>query len=572
MVPLYAVNAYFGLVMKDHTEYWDLAREAYEAVVIYSFYEFLVAYIGGSQRLVYLATLHLENASEDEGTRTYRSSSTADEQEALGLRLDVSQAEGLRYAPPRPTELAQIVTPPNVGSTSSAAPATTIGASSTSSGGTPQLQPQPHGAKRKGEYYELNPLDDTQLDEDVNESNLPRASVSQQPQEAKEVGSHIGSTSNSVLVYGQARHFPVGTYTSWSGSGAAPIIDRATIESLAQADRQLAREHPKEFHHMVPCRWICTRPVSPKEFVRITKWGTLQYVPFQLLICTLTFILTLTGDYQYGKWSFKAIYPYFAFVTNTSQIWAMYCLFWFYSAYKAQLQPCNPLWKAACIKGIVFFTFWQSVLISFLSYFYPTNCDEHPAPDSGRRECTEEDYTNEQRGRAIQDFIICIEMLLFAIAHMRVFSYKEFISRPHRDHRPLFRRVVNFFSPADVVQDVGHMVKENLKAVVPSRIALRRGTGTGSATTPAASSATSSNVEGAAASSATTTGSTTNSAEEKSLTPEETKVEIGAEAGLLDANDQEQDTLLPGENTLTTEHYAAPGGSQVAGQSDLIEE
>ncbi len=42
MIPMYSFNAWVGLMMKEHTEYWDLARESYEAVVIYSFYEFLV--------------------------------------------------------------------------------------------------------------------------------------------------------------------------------------------------------------------------------------------------------------------------------------------------------------------------------------------------------------------------------------------------------------------------------------------------------------------------------------------------------------------------------------------------
>jgi len=38
MVPLYAIQSWMGLLMREYTEYWDLAREAYEAVVIYSFY------------------------------------------------------------------------------------------------------------------------------------------------------------------------------------------------------------------------------------------------------------------------------------------------------------------------------------------------------------------------------------------------------------------------------------------------------------------------------------------------------------------------------------------------------
>ncbi len=77
---------------------------------------------------------------------------------------------------------------------------------------------------------------------------------------------------------------------------------------------------------------------------------------------------------------------------------------------------------------------------------------------SPRRVCTADDYNNEQRGRAIQDFMICVEMLLFAIWHMKVFSYKEFMHRPGSDDRPLFRRVVTFFNPSDMLRDMKGMV------------------------------------------------------------------------------------------------------------------
>jgi len=59
MVPIYATNAYLGLLNKDHMEYFTLVRDAYEAVVIYAFANFLFDYLGGQQRLLLLATLNL---------------------------------------------------------------------------------------------------------------------------------------------------------------------------------------------------------------------------------------------------------------------------------------------------------------------------------------------------------------------------------------------------------------------------------------------------------------------------------------------------------------------------------
>ncbi len=47
MVPIYAIEAWLGLFSKEETLYWDMLRECYEAVVIWSFYSFLIAFLGG---------------------------------------------------------------------------------------------------------------------------------------------------------------------------------------------------------------------------------------------------------------------------------------------------------------------------------------------------------------------------------------------------------------------------------------------------------------------------------------------------------------------------------------------
>jgi hypothetical protein len=52
MVPVYALAAWAGLVMKKYTLYWDVLREGYESYCIYSFFRFLVAYLGGEVKIV----------------------------------------------------------------------------------------------------------------------------------------------------------------------------------------------------------------------------------------------------------------------------------------------------------------------------------------------------------------------------------------------------------------------------------------------------------------------------------------------------------------------------------------
>ncbi|AYV84281.1 MAG: hypothetical protein Hyperionvirus21_15 [Hyperionvirus sp.] len=58
MVPVYAFISFFALLNKNYTYGFDIAREIYEAFVIYSFYIFLLAYISnGKDHNEYLATL-----------------------------------------------------------------------------------------------------------------------------------------------------------------------------------------------------------------------------------------------------------------------------------------------------------------------------------------------------------------------------------------------------------------------------------------------------------------------------------------------------------------------------------
>ncbi|GAB5355535.1 hypothetical protein AAMO2058_000213800 [Amorphochlora amoebiformis] len=57
MVPIYAVQSYIALLLKDSFVYFDALRECYEAVVIYSFVLLLVGYLGGERHLVYVLEL-----------------------------------------------------------------------------------------------------------------------------------------------------------------------------------------------------------------------------------------------------------------------------------------------------------------------------------------------------------------------------------------------------------------------------------------------------------------------------------------------------------------------------------
>jgi len=146
------------------------------------------------------------------------------------------------------------------------------------------------------------------------------------------------------------------------------------------------------------------------------KFGVLQYVLLKFVSAIAVFILEIHGLYKEGDFTYKGGYLYICFLTNLSQCWALYCLIFFYYATKTELAPIRPVGKFLAVKLLVFFTWWQSVGISIL---YQMGL----IPDYSYAETT---WTKEIVAKAMQDYLICIEMFLAAIAHIFVFPHSEY--------------------------------------------------------------------------------------------------------------------------------------------------
>ena len=64
-----------------------------------------------------------------------------------------------------------------------------------------------------------------------------------------------------------------------------------------------------------------------------------------------------------------------------------------------------------------------------------------------------QDYTDEEVAEAFQNFIICIEMLLFAIAHYFVFSHKPYVD-PAAAQAPCIHSCLRMLDVRDVADDM----------------------------------------------------------------------------------------------------------------------
>merc|ERR1719203_249526 len=106
---------------------------------------------------------------------------------------------------------------------------------------------------------------------------------------------------------------------------------------------------------------------------------------------------------------------YFLIADNVSVFMAFSGLLKFYHAVQDDLSWCRPFPKFLCIKGVVFMTFWQGLAISILA---------STTQDFGDDVMKSKTDAEEWAAQA-QDFLICLEMLLFSIAHFYVFPYEE---------------------------------------------------------------------------------------------------------------------------------------------------
>jgi len=152
------------------------------------------------------------------------------------------------------------------------------------------------------------------------------------------------------------------------------------------------------------------------EFMLQCKHGVLQYVVFKTMATVITFVCEFAGVYGEGRFSWFVAYPYLCFFQNISVMYALYCLVILFHAVADELRhpvDWHPLGKFLCIKGVVFFTWWQGVVIFYLR-------DHGIIDDMGS-------WSSVDVANGLIDYCIVIEMVGFAIAHSYTFTYTEYL-------------------------------------------------------------------------------------------------------------------------------------------------
>jgi hypothetical protein len=191
-------------------------------------------------------------------------------------------------------------------------------------------------------------------------------------------------------------------------------------EQLVRTLRQKAQNDPALAQHLGNHGYLLNHVLEPwelgVEFMIQCKHGVLQYVVIKTIATILTFLCQSLDIYGEGQFKWNVGYPYLAFFLNISVMYALYCLVKLFHAVNDELRhpiDWHPLGKFLCVKGVVFFTWWQGVIIFYLQA-------HGIIADLGT-------WTGEEVANGLIDYCVCIEMVGFAIAHSYTFTYTEYL-------------------------------------------------------------------------------------------------------------------------------------------------
>jgi hypothetical protein len=188
------------------------------------------------------------------------------------------------------------------------------------------------------------------------------------------------------------------------------------LVQMLQAKQVHDQQHHHLGQHVFPLNLVLQPWEMGMEFMMQCKHGVLQYVVLKAVSTFVIFACESLGLYGEGEFEWNRAYPYLSFILNVSVMYALYCLVKLFHAVNDELRyprDWHPLGKFLAVKGVVFFTWWQGIIIFYLrAHGIIRNVGS---------------WTGEEVANGLIDYCICIEMVLFAIGHYYVFTWKEYL-------------------------------------------------------------------------------------------------------------------------------------------------
>lgn len=202
------------------------------------------------------------------------------------------------------------------------------------------------------------------------------------------------------------------------GQGLPYLLQKLTLHVVQErkAVEEAAVNHSKRpTEHLrppFPCCYEWHKPTQvAKAWLYQCRLMALQFVVTKPFFSLVPFFMWIAGHnydaqpavvHQEINWASPKLY--ITFFSNVSVGVAFYGLLSFYHGTEKDLAWCDPWPKFLCIKGVVFMTFWQGLVLQGMA-------------SAG--------FVLDRQATQLQNLLICIEMLLASLAHFYIFPYYE---------------------------------------------------------------------------------------------------------------------------------------------------
>ncbi|XP_021858389.2 uncharacterized protein [Spinacia oleracea] len=164
----------------------------------------------------------------------------------------------------------------------------------------------------------------------------------------------------------------------------------------------------REFHHSFPMTLFQPHTVRlDHHTLKLLKQWTWQFVMIRPVCSLLMIALQLVG------WYTNTISWIFTIILNVSVSLALYSLVAFYHVFAKELEPHKPLVKFLCVKGIVFFCFWQGIVLEMLVA---------AGIIRSRRAWLDVEHIEE----GIQNVLVCLEMVVFSVLQQYAYNVQPY--------------------------------------------------------------------------------------------------------------------------------------------------
>lgn len=218
-----------------------------------------------------------------------------------------------------------------------------------------------------------------------------------------------------------------------SGQTAGELL-ASKHTSIETSDGSTGGKNPMEVEHLPPFRWkwgeridiTILKPWPVGEvFVSRCKWGVISYILFSpiYLIASISYESVHPNNVEKQMFQLTSFFFYFTLTQSALSVWAVYCLVLFYHEAHSELRPIKPLGKFLSIKGIVFVTFWQSIVLQWFGSLWIDEKGDIYDKQHGLWDCP---YSKFHVTAALNAFLLCIEMFVLSFAFAFSFPSSEF--------------------------------------------------------------------------------------------------------------------------------------------------